>query len=73
MRQKSESRSSRRSRLKYSFRIARFFLQVNGKTARKFLGSPLKFIDINLKMQGNPPLGTISMDLAVLTGAVCTL
>ena len=43
MRQKSESRSSRRSRLKYSFRIARFFLQVNGKTARKFLGSPLEF------------------------------
>ena len=66
MRQKSESRSSRRSRLKYSFRIARFFLQVNGKTARKFLGSPLKFIDINLKTEG-PPLGTTSMDLAMPT------
>ena len=31
MRQKSESRSSRRSRLKYSFRITRFFSQVNDK------------------------------------------
>ena len=29
MRQKSESRSSRRSRLKYSFGIARIFSQVN--------------------------------------------